>query len=70
MFLKADWKTPQDVKAQSPKASILSNNRVVFDIKGGSYRLVVAIDYKYRQAVYIRLVGTHDEYDKINAEEV
>jgi len=62
---RADWKTPSDVKAMYRNASIIQNNRVVFNIKGNSYRLIVALNYQYR-LVYIRFVGTHPEYDKIN----
>ena len=50
-------------------ASILRNNRVVFNVKGNTYRLVVAVKYEF-QVVYIRFIGTHAEYDKIKAEEV
>jgi mRNA interferase HigB len=50
-----------------PSASILLDNRVVFNIKGNTYRLIVKINYAY-QMVWIRFVGTHTEYDKINAE--
>ena len=53
-----DWKTPSDVKATYRNASIVENNRVVFNIKGNFYRLVTAIDYQYG-IVYIRFVGTH-----------
>lgn len=63
---KAAWKTPADVKADYANASIIANNRVVFNIKGNRYRLVVAIDYQY-SIVYIRFVGTHTAYDQIDA---
>ena len=62
---RADWKTPSDVKATYRNASFVENNRVVFNIKGNSYRLVAAIDYQYG-IVYIRFVGTHQVYDTIN----
>ncbi len=62
---RADWKTPSDVKATYRNASIIGNNRVVFNVKGNSYRLVTAIDYQYG-IVYIRFVGTHQTYNKIN----
>ena len=65
----ADWGSPSAVKAKYGSASIMGNNRVVFNIKGNSYRLVVKINYPYR-VVYVRFVGTHVEYDAINAEEV
>ena len=66
---KEDWDTPAKVKEKYRSASILGNNRVVFNIKGNKYRLVVKVKYKYRM-VYIRFAGTHAQYDAINAEEV
>lgn len=65
----ADWKDAHDIKARYPRASILGNKRVVFDIKGNDYRLIVSVAY-FLGAVYIKFVGTHAEYDKINAETV
>lgn len=65
----AQWKTPQDIKLRYSSASFVATNRVVFNIKGNDYRLVVKINYPYR-VVYIRFVGTHAEYDGIDAEEV
>ena len=65
----ADWDSPAAVKTRYRNASILGGNRVVFNIKGNSYRLVVKINYPYRM-VYVRFVGTHAEYDAIDAEEV
>ena len=65
----ADWSTPTDVKAAYRSASILSKNRVVFNIGGNKYRLVVAIHYPAR-IVFIRFVGSHAEYDRIDAEEI
>jgi mRNA interferase HigB len=64
--LKADWATPQVLKAQFANASILQDSRVVFNIKGNDYRLIVKINYPYR-IVYIRFVGTHKMYDLIDA---
>lgn len=64
-----DWDTPAKVKAKYRSASIVANNRVVFNIKGNDYRLVVKINYSYR-VVYIRFVGTHAEYDTIDVERV
>jgi mRNA interferase HigB len=64
-----DWDTPAKVKERYAGASIVGNNRAVFNIKGNAYRLIVAINYPYR-VVYIRFVGTHAEYDRIDAEEV
>ena len=66
---KSDWKSPNDIKQQYPVASILSNNRVVFNIKGNNYRLIVKINYDY-QMVWIRFIGTHAQYDKINSNEI
>ena len=65
----AQWRNPEDVKASYPKASILKGGRVVFNIKGNDYRLIVKINYEYR-VVYVRFVGTHKEYDEIDAKEV
>ena len=62
---QAHWKSPNDIKNVYRNASIVANNRVVFNIKGNSYRLVVAINYDYA-IVYIRFVGTHKEYDSID----
>ena len=62
---RADWKTPSDVKATYRNASFVENNRVVFNIKGNSYRLVAAINYQYG-IVYLRFVGTHEAYNTIN----
>jgi len=66
---RANWKSPTDIKNIYRNASILGNNRVVFNIKGNIYRLVVAINYKYG-LIYIRLVATHQEYDKVDAETI
>jgi mRNA interferase HigB len=64
-----DWATPAKVKQKYGNASIVADNRVVFNIKGNDYRLVVKINYAYR-VVYIRFVGTHAEYDNVDVEEV
>lgn len=66
---KADWKQPADIKAQYRSASVLKNRRVVFNIKGNGYRLVVAISYKL-QIVYVKFIGTHKQYDEIDAQTV
>jgi mRNA interferase HigB len=66
---RADWTTPADVKAHYGDASILKGSRVVFNISGNKYRLIVKINYPYR-VVYIRFVGTHAEYDKVDAETI
>lgn len=65
----AEWKNPNELKMQFTNASIVGEGRVVFNIKGNSYRLVVAIDYEF-QVVFIRFVGTHTQYDKINAKTI
>ena len=63
----AQWETPQDILDRYTSADILPGNRVVFNIKGNHYRLVVKIHYNTGK-VYIRFVGTHAEYDRIDAE--
>ena len=63
----AQWRTPADIKAAHGNASFLGNNRVVFNIKGNDYRLVVAVRYT-QTLMFIRFVGTHAEYDRIKAE--
>ena len=65
----AAWTQPADIKAQYRSASVLKNRRVVFNIKGNDYRLIVAIAYKL-QIVYVKFVGTHKEYDAVDAETV
>ncbi|RYM35192.1 type II toxin-antitoxin system HigB family toxin [Brumimicrobium glaciale] len=65
----ADWENSNDLKKQFKNASIVGNTRVVFNIKGNDYRLVVAIDYEF-QVIFIRFVGTHKEYDKIDAKTI
>lgn len=66
---KAKWHSPNDIKAQYRSASILKNRRVVFNIKGNDYRLVAAVAYRYG-ALYVKFIGTHRQYDAINAETV
>lgn len=63
---RANWASPSSVKAQFRSASVLQDNRVVFNVAGNHYRLVVKINYPYR-IVYIRFVGTHTDYDAIDA---
>ncbi len=65
----AEWKNPNDVKKDYPGASILTDNRIVFNIKGNNYRLIVRVNYTY-EMIWIRFIGTHAEYDKINANEI
>ncbi len=66
---RADWNAPQDVKEQFGNASIIGNNRVVFNIAGNKYRLIVQFNYPYRVG-YVRFIGTHAQYDLVNAETV
>jgi len=66
---KEDWDGPAKVKVKYPNASIIGGNRVVFNIKGNAYRLVVKINYPAR-IVYVRFVGTHAQYDRVNVGEV
>ncbi|NWF73140.1 MAG: type II toxin-antitoxin system HigB family toxin [Nitrospirae bacterium] len=63
---RADWATPSAVKAQFRSASVFQDNRVVFNIAGNQYRLIVKINYPYR-IVYIRFIGTHADSDAIDA---
>ena len=63
------WNSPNDVKNTYMNASILKNNRVVFNIKGNSYRLIVKFNY-LKQWAFIRFIGTHAEYDKIDADAI
>ncbi|HTK84870.1 MAG TPA: type II toxin-antitoxin system HigB family toxin [Patescibacteria group bacterium] len=65
----ADWKSPHDVKACYQNASILPEGRVVFNIAVNKYRLVAQVNYPYR-VLYIRFVGTHEAYDRIDARKV
>ena len=67
--LKADWKTPQNIKDQFSSASICGNNRVVFNIAGNKYRLVGEMQYR-AGIVWVKFLGTHAQYDQINVETV
>jgi mRNA interferase HigB len=66
---KTEWKHTKDIKREYPGASFLAGNRVVFNIRGNHYRLIVKINYDY-QMVWIRFIGTHAEYDKIDATKI
>lgn len=66
---QADWAGPSELKAQFGSASVLGGNRVVFNIAGNQYRLVVKINYPYR-IVYVRFIGTHKDYDRIDVNNV
>lgn len=65
----AGWENPNQIKEHYKSASIVGNNRVVFNIHGNKYRLVVKVNY-HASVVYIRFIGTHKQYDKINVEEI
>lgn len=67
--LKADWKSPAEVKADFSSASILKDGRAVFNIAGNKYRIIVWINYAYG-VVYIRFIGTHAQYDQIDAQTI
>ena len=66
---KADWNNPNEIKLQYASASILKNSRVVFNICGNKYRLIVEISFT-RKWAFIRFIGTHKEYDKIDANSI
>ena len=67
--LRADWASPAEVKRDIGNASILKDGRIIFNIAGNKYRIVARINYPYR-VVYIRFVGTHGQYDKIDAQTI
>ena len=67
--LKADWNSPAALKQELRNVSILKDGRAVFNIAGNKYRLVVWINYSYR-VVYVRFIGTHAEYDQIDAQTI
>jgi len=66
---KSEFKSLNELKKEYPSASILRDNRIVFNIKGNKYRLIVKFNFEYK-ICWIRFVGTHAEYDKINANEI
>lgn len=66
---KGTWKNLNELKREYPSASILEDNRVCFNIKGNNYRLIVKINFHY-QIMWIRFIGTHAEYDKIEANKI
>ena len=69
MTLKANWQTPQELKADLATASIIKGGRVLFNVAGNKYRLVVSIDYSL-QIAWVKFVGTHAQYDQIDVETV
>ena len=66
---KADWSSPSDVKRDLGSASILKDGRAVFNVAGNKYRIVVWINYPFR-IVYVRFIGTHRQYDRIDAQTI
>lgn len=67
--INANWKTPNDVKQTYANASILKDSRIVFNIKGNTYRLIAKFNFE-KQWIFIRFIGTHNEYDKIDANSI
>jgi len=67
--MSSDWKTPGDIKKSYANASILKDGRIVFNIKGNTYRLIAKINFE-KQWIFIRFIGTHNEYDKIDANKI
>ena len=65
----AEWKTPREIKREYPTASFLADNRVVFNIRGNHYRLIVKINYDYGM-IWIRFIGKHADYDRIDATKI
>jgi mRNA interferase HigB len=66
---KGNWKNFNELKREYPSISILNDNRACFNIKGNNYRLIVRINFDY-QMMWIKFVGTHSEYDKIDANKI
>ena len=66
---KSEWKNTNEIKKEFPSASVLGSNRIVFNIRGNNYRLVVKINFEY-QMIWIRFIGTHKEYDRIDATKI
>jgi len=64
--MSSDWKNPKEVKQTYVNASILKKSRIVFNIKGNAYRFVTKFNFE-KQWIFIRFIGTHEEYDKIDA---
>jgi mRNA interferase HigB len=69
LVYKAEWRTPAELKAQLGSVSVLTSERVVFNIKGNDYRLIASINYA-KQILFVKWLGTHKEYDHIDAREV
>ncbi len=67
--LKLDWNNPNEIKQMYCNASIIGNEKVVFNIAGNKYRLIVSINY-YAKIVFVKFIGTHKQYDKVNMEDL
>ena len=67
--LKLEWNNPNEIKEMYRNASIIGNTKVVFNIAGNKYRLIVAVNY-HAKIVFVKFVGTHKQYDTINIEEL
>jgi mRNA interferase HigB len=67
--IKSEWNKFDDVLKDFPNARIIKNNRIIFNIKGNNYRLIVAVKFEFK-ILYVRFIGTHAQYDKIKAEEI
>jgi len=67
--LKLDWSNPNEIKKMYRSASIIGGTKIVFNIAGNKYRLIVTINY-YAKIVFIKFIGTHKQYDKIDIEEL
>ena len=67
--MNSDWRTPKEVKQTYVNASILKDSRIGFNIKGNSYRLVVKLNFE-KQWIFVLFIGTHSEYDKIDANSI
>ena len=66
---RSDWTSPADVKRTYRNASVIANDRIVFNIKGNKYRIIVKVSYRFK-IVFIRFVGTHEEYDRVDATQI
>ncbi|MFN3848262.1 MAG: type II toxin-antitoxin system HigB family toxin [Spirosomataceae bacterium] len=69
LVIEQNWASPNELKSTFGNTSIIDSNRVVFNIKGNDYRLITYIDYKF-QIIFVMWVGTHSEYDKIDARKI
>ena len=69
MAMSSNWKSPNEVRQTYANARILKEGRIVFNIKGNAYRLVAKVNYE-KQWIFIRFIGTHEEYDKIDANKI